>query len=171
MTVSPQVRAAVRAAFNYRCGYCGVPEDWAGGELEVDHFRPLARGGTDEFTNLVYACTSCNRFKSDYWHADDAPDSFRLLHPRQDERDAHLVEAANGRWVGLTPRGWFHIRWLHLNRPQLIELRQLLQSERTLREALAQAQKVRTELQARIRELETQVAELQAIISGLLESE
>jgi hypothetical protein len=28
----------------------------------------------------------------------------------------------DGRLTGLTSRGWFHIQWLHLNRPQLIAL-------------------------------------------------
>jgi hypothetical protein len=171
MTVAPEVRAVVRAAYGYRCGYCGVSESWAGGELEVDHFRPLSRGGTDALDNLVYACTTCNRFKSDYWPDDDASDSFRLLHPRQDDLEAHILEAANGRLVGLTPRGWFHIRWLHLNRPQLIEMRQLHQSEQAIREALAQAQEVKTKLQERIRELELEVARLQEIISRLTEFE
>jgi hypothetical protein len=171
MTVAPEVRAVVRVAYGYHCGYCGVSESWAGNELEVDHFRPLSRSGTDALDNLVYACTACNRFKSDYWPDDDAPDSFRLLHPRQDHLEAHILEAANGRLVGLTPRGWFHIRWLHLNRPQLIEMRQLRQSEQVIREALAQAQEVKTKLQERIRELELEVARLQRIITRLTEFE
>ncbi|WP_436621099.1 HNH endonuclease [Sorangium sp. So ce136] len=37
-----------------------------GGELEIDHFHPLAAGGSDDVENLVYACTACNRFKGDY---------------------------------------------------------------------------------------------------------
>ncbi|MBI3913913.1 MAG: HNH endonuclease [Chloroflexi bacterium] len=155
----------------YCCGYCGVSETWAASELEVDHFRPLSRGGTDALTNLVYACASCNRFKSDYWPDDDAPDSLRLLHPSQDDLGEHIVEAANGRLAGLTPRGWFHIRWLHLNRPQLVDLRQIRQSEQLVKEALSQAQTVKTELQKRIRELEIEVAQLQETISRLTESE
>ena len=34
-----------------------------------------------------------------------------------------------GRLVGLTARGWFHIRWLHLNRALLISFRQLRQRD------------------------------------------
>jgi hypothetical protein len=158
MTLAPEIRKAVRAAYNYRCGYCSVPESWVGGELEVDHFCPLSRGGLNTQDNLVYACTSCNRFKSDYWPSEDAPDSFKLLHPGQDTLETHIVEAATGRLVGLTPRGWFHIRWLHLNRPQLIEFRQLQRNDRILREALIQAEEIKTSLQKRIKELETEVA-------------
>ncbi len=50
----------VRRAFNYHCGYCGVTEAAAGGQLTVDHYCPRAAGGTDELSNLVYACHRCN---------------------------------------------------------------------------------------------------------------
>jgi hypothetical protein len=169
MTLPLEIRKAVRAAYHYRCGYCGAPESWAGGELEIDHFRPLSRGGSDTLDNLVYACTSCNRFKSDYWPSNDAPGSFKLLHPGQDTLETHIVEAATGRLVGLTPRGWFHIRWLHLNRPQLIEFRQLYQHDQALREALTQAEGIKTNLQKRIQELETEVAQLRDLIARLVQ--
>jgi 5-methylcytosine-specific restriction endonuclease McrA len=67
MTISAETRTAVRIAFNYRCGYYGTAEADIGGELEIDHFQPTVHGGTDEQENLVYACTTCNRFKSSYW--------------------------------------------------------------------------------------------------------
>lgn len=103
MTVSPKVREAVRAVYHQQCGYCGVSETWTGSELEIDHFHPVAHGGTDDLSNLVYACPACNRFKGDYWPAEGAPADFRLLHPGQDDLEAHLVETFNGRLVGLTP--------------------------------------------------------------------
>ncbi len=171
MTIAQDVRAAVRAAHNSCCGYCGVSETLVGGELEIDHFRPFSRGGADTPANLVYACTTCNRFKGDYWPEEDAPDSFRLLHPSRDDRGAHILDAANGRLVGLTPRGWFHIRWLHLNRPQLIALRQLRRSEQDMREALAQARAAKAELQQRINQLETETAQLREVISRLTGAE
>lgn len=31
--------------------------------LEVDHIKPIAEGGTDEFVNLVTSCRDCNRGK------------------------------------------------------------------------------------------------------------
>jgi hypothetical protein len=110
MTVSAQTRAAVRTAFGGRCGYCGVSEASVGGELEIDHFHPLAAGGSDELENLVYACTACNRFKGDYAPARDAPESLQILHPKRDDVSAHVAEPAHGRLLGVTPRGWFHIQ-------------------------------------------------------------
>ncbi len=165
MSISPNVRATVRATFDQRCGYCGVHENQVGSELEVEHFRPRAYGGTDEMHNLVYTCTACNRFKGSYWPATDSSDSFRLLHPLRDDINAHITRSPNGRFVGLTPRGWFHIRWLHLNRPQLIVLRKLHQREQGMIAALAQAEETSIQFQTRIFELETEIAALRTVIS------
>lgn len=96
MAVGTETRAAARAAYGDRCGYCGVHETSVGGELEMDHFHPLVAGGSDEIENLVYACTACNRFKGDYASAPDAPESLRLLHPRRDDLSAHIEETAHG---------------------------------------------------------------------------
>lgn len=43
----------------YTCAYCG------GEANAVDHIVPRAKGGTDEPTNLVAACTPCNTRKRD----------------------------------------------------------------------------------------------------------
>lgn len=43
-----------------RCRYC---MDLLG-PFEVDHVRPLSRGGTNDSSNLVCACVSCNTQKS-----------------------------------------------------------------------------------------------------------
>jgi hypothetical protein len=171
MVPGPEIRAAVREAFDCRCGYCGVSEIWVGGELEIDHFCPLRHGGTDMLHNLVYACTICNRFKSGYWPTADAPKSLWLLHPGQDDLAAHLLETTDGRLVGLTPRGWFHIDRLHLNRPQLIDLRRLCKTEQSLQREVVQAQDIKTQLQERVRELETELAELRKVIARLTEQD
>lgn len=167
MTISAQTRATVRAAYAYKCAYCGVPETLVGSELEVDHFQPLNRGGTDETHNLVYACTTCNRFKSDYWPSQYSPESFRLIHPALEDVSSHIVFGENGDAIGITSRGWFQIRWLHLNRPQLIEFRRYVKSEARLREALAQAESARDDLRRRITELESELAQLRLLIDRL----
>lgn len=43
-----------------RCFYCG---DELGADYHVDHFIALARGGTNDATNIVIACPTCNRRK------------------------------------------------------------------------------------------------------------
>lgn len=51
---------------HYRCQYCGRP----GSELKPrealtrDHLIPISRGGTNEWTNVVTACSSCNTRKA-----------------------------------------------------------------------------------------------------------
>lgn len=44
----------------YECQYCGSKED-----LEVDHIIPLSKGGNNEDDNLITACHTCNKLKSD----------------------------------------------------------------------------------------------------------
>ena len=41
-----------------RCAYCGATDD-----LQWDHLVPLAKGGPDDFNNLVRACARCNASK------------------------------------------------------------------------------------------------------------
>jgi 5-methylcytosine-specific restriction endonuclease McrA len=48
------------AQFN-GCAYCGTH-----GDMHMDHFIPLARGGTHALGNLVPACPSCNYSKTDH---------------------------------------------------------------------------------------------------------
>ena len=50
---------------HYRCQYCGrAGADLKGREsLTRDHLVPLSRGGTNEWTNVVTACSSCNARK------------------------------------------------------------------------------------------------------------
>lgn len=60
--IKNDVPAAVRRAvltWN-KCTYCG---DLLG-PFEVDHIRPLSRGGTNDRANLTSACVSCNTQKS-----------------------------------------------------------------------------------------------------------
>ena len=42
------------------CYYCGCNCE---GGMEIDHFYPLAKGGTHEISNLRVSCRSCNRRK------------------------------------------------------------------------------------------------------------
>jgi len=71
---------------------------------------------------------------------------------------------SDGRRVGLTSRGWFHIRWLHLNRPQLIKQRELRAKSLALANLLEQTQAINTLLRQRILELEEEIERLQALI-------
>lgn len=167
--VSKSLRDRVRAIYDFRCGYCGVSEAESGGELDVDHLRPVAHGGTDDLENLVYACVTCNRFKGDYWPAAGAGQELMLLHPRHDEVAAHIVLMPDGRLTGLTPRGWLHIRRLHLNREPLVALRRRRELDRQLQQILADSQRAQADLRAYSRRLEQEIAALLEAIARLTE--
>lgn len=48
------IRAKVFAAKGCQCAYCGADAS------HVDHQTPRARGGTDDISNLVPCCATCN---------------------------------------------------------------------------------------------------------------
>ena len=57
------------------CSYCGCEMDLVSDDMQVsvDHIVPLARGGTNDITNLVLCCRNCNIAKAnmtvDQWNA------------------------------------------------------------------------------------------------------
>ena len=59
LITGPQIRA-IFTAFRNSCAYCGSSD-----EPTLDHFRPLARGGSHTISNLVPACKRCNSVKRD----------------------------------------------------------------------------------------------------------
>jgi len=54
-----RVREIVKGRDGEVCQYCGRPAP----DGEPDHILPLARGGADALTNLVWSCQDCNRSK------------------------------------------------------------------------------------------------------------
>ena len=71
----------------YRCQYCHRPQ----GELRHrecltrDHLIPLSRGGDNEWTNVVTACSSCNTRKGN-----SLPHECRM-EPKTAPREPHFV--------------------------------------------------------------------------------
>ncbi|MCA6430306.1 MAG: HNH endonuclease [Cytophagales bacterium] len=57
------MKRQLREKWSYECAYCGAKEKTK--ELTLDHVIPLAHGGTDDYNNLVPACSRCNLDKSD----------------------------------------------------------------------------------------------------------
>lgn len=62
-----EVRAVIFKAAKGRCFYCDrkVKEDGKNSDetFVVDRLTPKKRGGTDDFSNLVCSCQSCNTSK------------------------------------------------------------------------------------------------------------
>jgi 5-methylcytosine-specific restriction endonuclease McrA len=61
-TIPFMVRAKVMARDGFKCVQCASVLD-----LEIDHRRPVSKGGSDDEANLQTLCGQCNRAKSDAW--------------------------------------------------------------------------------------------------------
>lgn len=59
--IGRDAKAAVAARHGLRCVYCGSIQ----GPFHNDHLFPVSRGGSNDVSNLVIACASCNLSKSD----------------------------------------------------------------------------------------------------------
>ena len=161
-----ELRQTVRRAYNFSCGYCGVREEDAGSELELDHFKPQSLGGENALENLVYCCTTCNRIKGDFWAI--APTEKRLLHPQNDDVHLHLSQDSDGLLTGLTETGKFHLKRLRLNRPPLVALRQARIANARLREELNQAQATQKKLAQHLQKLDGEIERIYQEIIQLL---
>ena len=81
--ISAEVDRRVRERAGQRCGYCLSPQALVMARLEIEHIIPLAKGGSDDESNLWLACPLCNGHKSDKNAAID-PDTGQvvpLFHP------------------------------------------------------------------------------------------
>ena len=62
--IRPAKRLALYARDGHACIYCGAGAE-IGSRLTLDHVIPCELGGSNEATNLVTACLSCNSAKQD----------------------------------------------------------------------------------------------------------
>jgi len=61
--VSNKVRFDIYKRDGYRCRRCGIRDN--GANLEIDHIKPIAKGGKSTYDNLQTLCKRCNREKGD----------------------------------------------------------------------------------------------------------
>lgn len=121
MIISDELRQRVRQRANFACEFCGISETDTGGELTVDHFQPLSKGGDDGLDNLIYCCPRCNQYKLDYWPI--GMQDLLLWNPRNEAAQQHFIELEDGMVHPLTSVGAFSLRRLRLNRPPLVAYR------------------------------------------------
>lgn len=59
--IRPEKRLAIYLRDEFHCVYCGADlHDATPAEVTLDHITPRCQGGSNEATNLVTACRSCN---------------------------------------------------------------------------------------------------------------
>ena len=125
--IPAEIDRRVREAARHRCGYCLSPQRLVMARLEVEHTIPLAKGGTDDETNLWLACPICNGHKSDKTIALD-PDTgatVPLFNPRTQVWAEHFAWSDDGILIiGRTPIGRATVVALHLSDdPDALEVR------------------------------------------------
>jgi predicted restriction endonuclease len=62
--MSMSLRYDVLKRDNYKCCICGASARMDGVKLEVDHIKPISKGGKTVLNNLQTLCMDCNRGKS-----------------------------------------------------------------------------------------------------------
>lgn len=176
MTVTAEVRDAVRRRAAFACEYCGVTEIDTGGELTIDHYQPQTKGGSDELENLLYSCMRCNQYKADYWPAQaNAP---ALWNPRAEPAAAHFVPIEDGMLYPLTGTGRFTLQRLRLNRAPLVAYRRRQQIHADERRALQRYQDILEVLErlhaqqvSLLQEQQQLLAEQRTLLRALLDEE
>ena len=52
------MKRCLKEEWGHECAYCGYREKRK--ELTLDHITPIAKNGTDEYSNLLPCCRKCN---------------------------------------------------------------------------------------------------------------
>lgn len=68
--ISKRIRFEVLKRDKFTCQYCGKSAPDV--VLEVDHIKPVSKGGTNDIMNLITSCKECNRGKSNIEISDDS---------------------------------------------------------------------------------------------------
>ncbi len=119
-------RQRVRQRAGNRCEYCLSHQDYVMGILQVDHLKPIAKGGSDAEDNLCLACELCNQYK---WTKTDGldPESgeiVALFNPRQQKWHDHFTWSEGGiEIIGLTTCGRATVIALRLNNSIAVTVR------------------------------------------------
>lgn len=111
------------------CEYCLIPYDFTPETFENEHIIPLFLNGTNEMSNLAFACGGCNGKKNKKTSAIDTLTGLlvSLYNPRED------IWAEHFKWQegflileGITPKGRASVDLLKLNRRGIVNLRSAL---------------------------------------------
>lgn len=118
-------RNELQRDYKFRCGYCNDSDIWRTVWFEIDHFVPqkyLKTIKDTDYSNLVYACRSCNNSKRAHWPTQDElvhhKNDKGFIDPCNDEYDKQFAREENGKIIPQTKLGeWMYYK-LKLHKPQ-----------------------------------------------------
>ena len=128
MTRLPKaVREQVQKRAQGRCEYCHRPEAYTPYDYHVDHIISRKHRGSDELTNLAWACVRCNGNKGTDVGAFDPQDGVltTLFNPRTQAWDDHF-QLDEALIVGKTAIGRATALLLDMNHPAQVQTRTAL---------------------------------------------
>ncbi len=108
MSISDELKQAIRERATYICEYCHSPERLSANQFTVDHVIPKSLSGSDKFDNLALACRRCNERRYNFVAGID-PDTQEIVpifNPRKQKWKKHFVWLSQGVVIeGTTPIG------------------------------------------------------------------
>jgi hypothetical protein len=120
------LRRQVRIRARGLCEYCRCPALFTNASFHCEHITPREAGGETTLDNLAWACPWCNAHKYTKTRASD-PQTGRvvpLFNPRRQRWERHFAWGEDFIVVlGRTAIGRAAVVALHLNRPELLNLR------------------------------------------------
>ncbi len=130
---SARITTAQRRTISERahgcCEYCRSQLIYGLQSFTVEHIIPIYSGGSNDLDNLALSCQGCNGHKHTKTYALDpvSNTNAQLYHPRLQQWSKHFAWSADASMIiGLTPTGRATVDALHLNRPNVVNLRRVL---------------------------------------------
>lgn len=129
MAISKKKREKVQSRANGCCEYCKSQDKFSSSSFSIEHIYPQSLGGSDELSNLAWACQGCNNAKFTKVEARDIISNaiVTLFNPRLDKWDEHF------KWnqdcsliIGQTAIGRATVIALKMNRDSVVNLRNIL---------------------------------------------
>ncbi len=113
------------------CEYCRCPAPYTNAAFHCEHIQPRDAGGETMLDNLAWSCPWCNSHKYTKTHARD-PQTGKvvpLFNPRRQRWSRHFAWSEDFLLIiGRTATGRATVETLHLNRPELRNLRRALRA-------------------------------------------
>lgn len=116
--------------FMQRCGYCNGIDLYRTAPFEIDHFIPRKRNKMPfltiktetDYSNLIYACKSCNNAKSNKWPTNNENISHQndegFIDPCDIQYEQQFRRLPNGQISATTKLGLWMVKELKLDKPQ-----------------------------------------------------